>query len=220
MQIEINWLIDWLSQPFNDQPATSRNHLMIMITYLNIDQPATWTQLIRYARVCSKYEDFLFRGSILVSKVIKTGILFTETSDYTLRKFYGRHQSYRPCSQIWHLCVTYVEGFVHQLWHKTGFPVILSESWRVPHMRQEMLTFPEHLISLPLGSSWFHPFIINIYIHYRICLRTLVLFSWISLTALYWTYYIIYHTKTSQINTYLNYHTKTSQINTYLNYHT
>ena len=25
------------------------------------------SQLIRYARVCSKYEDFLFRGSILVS---------------------------------------------------------------------------------------------------------------------------------------------------------
>ena len=41
------------------------------------------------------------------------------------------------------------------------FPVIIiSESWRVPHVGQEMLIFLEHLILLPLGSSWFHPFII------------------------------------------------------------
>ena len=33
------------------------------------------------ALVCSKYEDFLFRGSILISKLLKT----------TFRKFYGRH---------------------------------------------------------------------------------------------------------------------------------
>ena len=31
------------------------------------------SQLICYARVCSKYEDFLFRGSILVSKLLKQG---------------------------------------------------------------------------------------------------------------------------------------------------
>ena len=31
------------------------------------------SQLIRYARICSKYEDFLFRGSILVSKLLKQG---------------------------------------------------------------------------------------------------------------------------------------------------
>ena len=30
-------------------------------------------QLIRHARVCSKYEVFLFRGSILVSKLLKQG---------------------------------------------------------------------------------------------------------------------------------------------------
>ena len=32
------------------------------------------SQLIRYARVGSKYEDFLFRGSILVSKLLKRDI--------------------------------------------------------------------------------------------------------------------------------------------------
>ena len=37
----------------------------------------------------------------------------------TLRKLYGRH--IRPCAQIWHCCVTYIEGFVHRMWHMTGF---------------------------------------------------------------------------------------------------
>ena len=32
--------------------------------------------------------------------------------------------SYRHCSQIWHLCVTYVEWFVDQLWHTTGFQLL------------------------------------------------------------------------------------------------
>ena len=31
------------------------------------------SQLIHYARVCLQYEDFLFRGSILVSKLLKQG---------------------------------------------------------------------------------------------------------------------------------------------------
>ena len=51
------------------------------------------SQLIRYARVCSKYEEFLLRGSILVS-VIKAGIFLTETS----RTFYGRH------TDLVHIC--------------------------------------------------------------------------------------------------------------------
>ena len=29
--------------------------------------------------------------------------------------------SHRPCWHIWHFYITYVEGFVHQLWHMTGF---------------------------------------------------------------------------------------------------
>ena len=49
------------------------------------------SQLIPYARLFSKYEDILFRGSILISKLLKPDILhgnfieagtfFTETSD-------------------------------------------------------------------------------------------------------------------------------------------
>ena len=39
------------------------------------------SQLICYDRVCSKYEDFLFRGSIRVSKLLKQG--------YSSRKLFG-----------------------------------------------------------------------------------------------------------------------------------
>ena len=46
--------------------------------------------LIRYARVCSKYEDFLFIGSILVSKLFKQGYSSRKLQT-TFRKFYGRH---------------------------------------------------------------------------------------------------------------------------------
>ena len=48
------------------------------------------TQLIRYARVCLKYEDFLFRGSILVSKLLKQGYSSRKLQT-TFRIFYGRH---------------------------------------------------------------------------------------------------------------------------------
>ena len=45
---------------------------------------------------------------------------------------------------MWHFCVTYVEGFLHQLCHMTGFQLFVE--W--------MHTIPEHLVSLHLGSSW------------------------------------------------------------------
>ena len=48
------------------------------------------SQLIRYARACSKYEDFLFRGSILVSKLLKQGYS-SRKHKTTFRKFYDRH---------------------------------------------------------------------------------------------------------------------------------
>ena len=48
------------------------------------------SKLIRYARVCSKFEDFLFRGSILVSKLLQQGY-FSRKLHITFRKFNGRH---------------------------------------------------------------------------------------------------------------------------------
>ena len=44
------------------------------------------SQLIRYARVCSKYEDFLFSGSILVSKLLKQRYLHGN-----FRLFFGNY---------------------------------------------------------------------------------------------------------------------------------
>ena len=50
------------------------------------------SQLMRYARVCSKYEDFLFKGSILISKLLKQISLYSSRKlQTTFRKFYGRH---------------------------------------------------------------------------------------------------------------------------------
>ena len=46
------------------------------------------SQLIRYAKICSKYEDYLFKGSILVSNLLSR--LFGNFRLF-FRKFYGRH---------------------------------------------------------------------------------------------------------------------------------
>ena len=60
---------------------------------------------------------------------------------------------------------------------------------------QEMLTFPEHLISLPLASSILYPFIIYTLHNLSVlglCLRIKDWFvCWINLTALSRTYFII-----------------------------
>ena len=46
--------------------------------------------LIRYDRVCSKHEDFLLSGSILVQKLLNQGYSSWKNQT-TFRKFYGRH---------------------------------------------------------------------------------------------------------------------------------
>ena len=67
------------------------------------------------ARVYSK-NDFLFRGSIL--KLLSQG--------YSEQKLQTTGFSYRPCVQIWHLCVTYIEVVVYRLWHATYFQLIVT----------------------------------------------------------------------------------------------
>ena len=63
------------------------------------------SQLIRYAQVCSKYEDFLFRGSILVSKLLKQG---SQKIQSTFRKFYDRHTNlfflFTNLTPLCHIC--------------------------------------------------------------------------------------------------------------------
>ena len=149
------------------------------------------------ARVCSKYEDFLFRGftCILVSKLLKQGYS-SRKRQTTFRKFYGRHtdliHKFDTSVSVSHMLkglftncdtrlVSSYLGVNRDWWHMWG---------------RKCSLFPEHLISLPLGNSWFHRFIIYTLHNLSVlglCVRIndwfvcLDLFAWISLTALSWT---------------------------------
>ena len=112
--------------------------------------------------------------------------------------------SYIPCPQSWHFCVTYVEGFVKQtlftcwtVWYD-WYPVIFCESWRVPHVGQEMLTLSGTPDSLSLGISRLHPFIVYTLQHLsvlglRLRINDSGLFAWNSSDCLvsdlfYWSH--------------------------------
>ena len=139
----------WLWFPYSQYPYLSSNIP---------ESPACGvfvSQLIRYARVGSKYEDFLFRESILVTKLLKQGY----SSRTTFRKLYGGHTDHT----IWHLCVTYVEWSVHWLWHMTGFQLFWVNRDGCHMWGRNCSLFPEHLITLPLGSSWLYSFAIHIH---------------------------------------------------------
>ena len=48
------------------------------------------SQLIRYARTCSNYQDFMERGKVLTTKLLSQGYQKIKLVA-TLKKFYGRH---------------------------------------------------------------------------------------------------------------------------------
>ena len=50
------------------------------------------SQLIRYARACSNYQDFKERGKVLTTKLLSQGYQKTKLVA-TLKKFYGRHHN-------------------------------------------------------------------------------------------------------------------------------
>ena len=50
------------------------------------------SQLIRYARTCSNYQDFMERGKVLTQKLLSQGYQKTKLVA-TLKKFYGRHHN-------------------------------------------------------------------------------------------------------------------------------
>ena len=93
------------------------------------------SQLIRYVRVGSKYEDFLFRGSIphglhFGKSMVAIQTLFTNLTP------------------LCHICLMSCSLTVTFDW----FPVALSKSWRVPHVRQEL----EAGIAHSFRNTWFH----------------------------------------------------------------
>ena len=67
------------------------------------------------------------------------------------------------------------------MWHLLCSQTLLCSLYIVSILHWSL--FPEHMISLPLGNSWFHPFIIK-YITELVSLRTMSmdsgLFPWIS----------------------------------------
>ena len=48
------------------------------------------SQLVRYARACSKYQDFMERGRVLTARLLNQGYQKTKLVT-TLKKFFGRH---------------------------------------------------------------------------------------------------------------------------------
>ena len=81
------------------------------------------SQLIRYALVCSKYEDFMCRGSILVSKLLKQGYS-SRKHQTTFRKWYGRHKTLLAnLTLLCHICWRVCSPTVTYDW----FPVILPK---------------------------------------------------------------------------------------------
>ena len=109
------------------------------------------------ARVSSKYEDFLFRGYILVAKLLRAGYS-SQKRHTTFRKFYG-HQTnlVHKFDTVSHM----LKGLFTNcdIWLVSSYFlwIVTSATFGAGH------ALPEHLISLTLGSSLFHPFIIYMY---------------------------------------------------------
>ena len=61
-----------------------------VLTHNTTNLPIESYKTLNFAWVCSKYEDFLFRGSILVSKLLKQEY-YSRKLQTTFRKLYGRH---------------------------------------------------------------------------------------------------------------------------------
>ena len=55
------------------------------------------SQLIRYARACSNYQDSMERGKVLITKLLSQEYQKTKLVA-TLKKFYGRHDQVNPFS--------------------------------------------------------------------------------------------------------------------------
>ena len=107
--------------------------------------------------------DTLSSGLFKILKIFCSEDLFWFQSYWSRDSLHGNYfseiiwSSYRHCSQIWRFCVTYVEGFVHQLWHMTGFQLFLVNRDGCHMWGRKCSLFPEHLISLPLGRFMISP---------------------------------------------------------------
>ena len=87
---------------FNEKSVLILKHSSVFVLYTDIllflssnipSAPAYGvyvSQLIRYVRTCSNYQDFMERGKVLTQKLLSQGYQKTKLVA-TLKKFYGRH---------------------------------------------------------------------------------------------------------------------------------
>jgi hypothetical protein len=107
--------------------------------------------MIRYARACGFYQDFIDIGLLLTRKLLNKGFLLVKLKSL-LRTFYGRHHDLvdgyeinvsQKTTDMFHLSFPrsqLITGFVKRV------------TRRVPLVEQELPTLPEHLTS-PLVFS-------------------------------------------------------------------
>ena len=113
--------------------------------------------MIRYSRACGSYQEFLDRGLLLTRKILNQGFLLVKLKS-SLRKFYGRHHD---LVDRFGISVTNDHGYVPLVVNTsrsfpysrliTGFVTRLTR--RVPLVKQELPTLPDHLSSSPVFSG-------------------------------------------------------------------
>ena len=76
-----------MKKKYSDRPYLIRKHLSFLFLCFVLK---CVSQLIRYARACSNYQDFIERGKMLTTKLLSQGYQKTKLVA-TLKKFCGRH---------------------------------------------------------------------------------------------------------------------------------
>ena len=136
----------------------------------------TWclhSKLIRYAKVCVQCSDFLERGQLLSEKLPrdKSNLAKLESS---LRKFYVRHRELGDnCFANYHDFVTIWRSsreFFTTDFDFTNFNQ--SAIRRVSLTKKNMLTFPEHLMSLGFYESSYivQVLVLSVFVLFCLCM--------------------------------------------------
>ena len=113
------------------------------------------SQLIRYARACSSYCDFIYRGKALTTKLVEQGYVKNRLKVYG-RKFYGR---YNDLVRSYNVSLTQFLGDL-SLWYYSHFWLVANRiggwsSWdnmAGAWPQQDEFTLPGHLSSLSIYS--------------------------------------------------------------------
>ena len=80
------------------------------------------SQLLRYARGCTTYEDFTTRGKLLTTKLLQQGYVCNRLKS-TIKKFYGRHHDIldKYGRSVTSMILITMAGVVHEAEHANSF---------------------------------------------------------------------------------------------------